>query len=171
MRQNLISWGYSCNERTLKLKELIRLIRHHKIKAIFTAKTDNTFIQFIRYVPIGIISSLADWVSLWLLYDKLNVHKYLSVAIAFLIGLLVNFVLSSTFVFTGNKKGNRRTADFSVYFITGFIGLVMTEVLMLLLDGALDIHYMAAKIITTVLVFGWNFGSKKIILSRKRDNR
>lgn len=160
----------TCTERKSNLKEFIRLIRHRKIKALFTAKTHNTFIQFFRYLFVGGLASVADWTALWILYDKLRIHEYLSIALAFLLGLLVNYYLSSKFVFTGIAKDKKHGTKFSVYLITGVIGLALTELLMLLLDGVLGVHYMVAKIITTVLVFGWNFGSKKIILYRKRDD-
>lgn len=155
---------------TLILKELIRLIRHRKIKALFLAKTHNTFIQFFRYLFVGGLASVVDWAVLWLLYGQLNIPQYISVALAFLCGLLVNYILSVHFVFVGIAKDQNHSTKFSVYFTTGVIGLILTELFMMLFENFLNIHYMIAKIITTALVFGWNFGSKKIILYRKRDD-
>lgn len=152
------------------MKELLRLIRHRKIKALFMAKTHNTFIQFFRYLFVGGIASVIDWGTLWLCYDIIGIQEYISIALAFLCGLFVNYILSIHFVFTGIAKGQNHSTKFSVYFTTGVIGLVLTELFMALFTKALSIHYMIAKIITTILVFGWNFGSKKIILYRKRDN-
>ncbi len=152
------------------MKELLRLIRHRKIKALFMAKTHNTFIQFFRYLFVGGIASVVDWVALWLFYSVIEIPEYISVALAFLCGLFVNYILSIHFVFTGIAKDQNHSTKFSVYFTTGVIGLVLTELFMLLYDGLLNVHYMTAKIITTLLVFGWNFGSKKIILYRKRDD-
>ena len=73
-------------------------------------------------------------------------------------------------MFTGIAKDKKHTTKFPVYFVTGVIGLVFTELFMLLFDGVFGMHYMLAKIITTAVVFIWNFGSKKIILYRKRDD-
>lgn len=152
------------------MHELIRLIKHGKIKALFMAKTHNTFIQFFRYLFVGGFASVVDWGALWLFYDILGIWEILSIALAFLCGLFVNYILSYHFVFTGIAKDKKHTSKFPVYFITGVIGLVFTELFMLLLDGVFGMHYMAAKIITTAIVFIWNFGSKKIILYRKRDD-
>ncbi len=159
------------------MHELIRLIKHRKIKALFMAKTHNTFIQFFRYLFVGGFASVVDWGVLWLLYDKLGAFsfigradEYISIAIAFLCGLFVNYILSMHFVFTGIAKNKTHTSKFPVYLITGVIGLLFTELFMLLFDGVFGIHYMVAKIITTAIVFLWNFGSKKIILYRKRDD-
>lgn len=152
------------------MKELIKLIRHRKIKALFMAKTHNTFIQFFRYLFVGGIASIVDWAALWLFYGVIGIEEYIAVALAFLCGLLVNYILSIHFVFVGIAKDQNHSTKFSVYFTTGVIGLTLTELFMLLFDGLLNMHYMVARIITTLLIFGWNFGSKKMILYRKRDD-
>ena len=152
------------------MHELIRLIKHRKIKALFMAKTHNTFIQFFRYLFVGGFASVVDWGALWLFYDILGIWEYIAIALAFLSGLFVNYILSNHFVFTGIAKDKKHTSKFPVYFVTGVIGLVFTELFMLLFDGVFGMHYMLAKIITTAVVFIWNFGSKKIILYRKRDD-
>lgn len=152
------------------MKEFFRLISHRKFKALFAAKTHNPYIQFFRYVFVGGFASVADWTALYVFYDLLDINEYVAIAISFLFGLFVNYILSKHFVFTDVDVQKRR-GQFSVYFITGVIGLLMTEALMLVFSRLLDIHYMPSKIITTVLVFFWNFGSKKIILSGKRDKK
>ena len=114
------------------MKELLRLIRHRKIKALFMAKTHNTFIQFFRYLFVGGIASVVDWGTLWLCYDIIGIQEYISIALAFLCGLFVNYILSIHFVFTGIAKGQNHSTKFSVYFTTGVIGLVLTELFMAL---------------------------------------
>ena len=153
------------------MRELIGLIKQRKFKALFMDSTCNTFVQFFRYIFVGGFATVVDWGALWLFYDVFGVYKYLSVAIAFLFGLFTNYILSNHFVFTENREAVSRSSEFMVYFVTGVIGLVFTELFMLLFDGALDIHYMVSKIITTAIVFVWNFGSKKLILERKCDKK
>ncbi len=152
------------------MHELIRLVKHGKIKALFMAKTHNTFIQFFRYLFVGGLSSVVDMSFLWFFYQKLGIFEYYSVAMAFLCGLFTNYILSSHFVFVGIAKDKKHHVKFPVYLCVGLIGLMLTELLMLLFDGVFGIHYMLAKILTTATVFVWNFGSKKIILYRKRDD-
>ena len=50
----------------------------------------------------------------------------------------------------------------------GIVGLGLTELLMWLLTGKAGIHYLVAKVITTVIVFVWNFSAKKLILFRSK---
>jgi putative flippase GtrA len=146
------------------MHELIQLIKQYNLKALFINKTDNPFIQFFRYVFVGGAATVVDWTFLWLFYDVIGIYKYLSVAFSFLLGLLTNFCLSDRFVFSNVPETRSSANKFSVYLITGLIGLGLTELFMLLFDGLLGLHYMIAKIITTAIVLAWNFFSKKIAL-------
>lgn len=152
------------------MHELIRLVKHGKIKALFMAKTHNTFIQFFRYIFVGSLASAVDLVTFWIFYQKLEFFEYTAVALSFLCGLIVNYVLSIFFVFVGIGKDHTHSIKFSVYFTVAVFGLAFTEGFMFLLDGVFELHYMLSKILTTIIVFLWNFGSKKLILYRKRDD-
>ena len=152
------------------MHELIRLIKQRKFKALFMEKNDDSFVQFFRYLFVGGLASVVDWTALWFFYDIVNIYKYVSIALAFACGLLVNYIFSSLFVFTDVETGSR-TSQFTIYLTTGLIGLGWTELFMLLFDEVLGIHYMVSKIITTAIVLLWNFGSKKILLYRKRGNK
>ncbi len=152
------------------MHNLLTLIKQRKFKALFVEETYDSFVQFFRYLFVGGLASVVDWTALWFFYDIINIHKYVSIALAFICGLLVNYIFSSLFVFT-KIENSSRTSQFSIYLTTGLMGLGWTELFMLLFDKALGIHYMVSKIITTAIVLLWNFGSKKILLYRKRDKK
>ena len=61
---------------------------------LLVGKTDSTVIQLIRYTIVGGGAFLLDISILYLLTDKVKVHYAISAALAFLVGLLVNYVLS-----------------------------------------------------------------------------
>ncbi len=146
------------------MRELIDLIKRGRFKALFLSDTQNAYIQFFRYVFVGGAATVVDWTFLWFFYDVVGIYKYLSVALSFLLGLLTNFLLSDRFVFSNVPEARSTANKFSVYLITGLIGLGLTELFMLLFDGLLGLHYMIAKIVTTAIVLAWNFFSKKIAL-------
>ena len=153
------------------MKEIFELIRERKFKALFYKPTDNTLLQFLRYLFAGGGATVADWSVLYILRSLLSVQLYVSVAIAFCFGLCINYVLSKLFVFNGVSKKAGRTAEISVYLVTGLIGLGFTEGLMFVFCDLLNIYYMPSKIVTTALVLAWNFGSKKFILYREREKK
>ena len=149
----------------------VKLIKEKKFKEIFYKPTQNTGLQFFRYLFAGGGASIADWATLFILYDIFNVELYIAVAVAFGIGLIVNFSLSNLFVFNGAVHHVSKTTEFAVYIFSGIFGLGFTEIFMYIFCDKFDLHYIISKIITTIIVLAWNFGSKKIILYRKKNNQ
>ena len=133
-----------------------------KLKQIFTEDSDNTVIQFIRYIFVGGAAFVADALSLWLI--SLFSHYLVAAAAAFIIGLIVNFTLSKLFVFTDNK--HNKVAEFITYGLIGLVGLGLTELLMYLFTEKAGLYFMLSKIITAGIVLVWNFAARKIILYR-----
>ena len=56
----------------------------------------------------------------------------------------------------------------AVFALIGLIGLGLTELLMWLFAGRAGLHYLPSKLLTTALVFIWNFAAKKLLLFRNR---
>lgn len=129
-------------------------------KKIFVEETNDTMIQFIRYVFVGGTAFVADAAALWLL--SLVMHYLIAAGTAFVVGLLVNYALSKLFVFIDNSI--KATVEFVVYAVIGIIGLGITELLMYLFTEKAGIYFMLSKIITAVIVLVWNFGARKVIL-------
>lgn len=149
------------------MKELFEYLLHLNLNGLFRTPTHNPYIQFFRYIFVGGLATVADWAVFYLL-DKLNPHwMYLSTAVAFIVGLGVNYILSISFVFPHGSSHNKLT-EFLVYLVTGIIGLGLTELLMFVFVDRMSLGHMTAKVIATAAVFAWNFGSKKILLYRKR---
>ena len=75
------------------MKELFDYIFKLEFKILFITKSNNTFIQFFRYIFVGGVSFLADGGSLFLI-TTIGVNYLISVIFAFVIGLAVNYGLS-----------------------------------------------------------------------------
>lgn len=133
---------------------------------LFKEKTDNTFIQFFRYCFVGGLAFLVDYGSLYLLSDKFGLHYLLSASIAFIAGLVVNYLISTYWVFSESKFQDKRK-EFAIFAIIGLIGLGLTEGLMWLFTDLAGLHYMLSKLITAALVLLWNFIARKLILFTK----
>lgn len=149
------------------MKELFHLLVAHDLNGLFKKETRNGFLQFFRYIFVGGIATVVDWGILFVL-DLLHPELiYLSVAVSFLAGLIVNYVLSKKFVFHAHTSGYHKFTELGVYVLTGLIGLGLTELIMYISVDLISMRHMFAKIIATALVLAWNFGSKKILLYRK----
>lgn len=136
------------------------------ISQLFKEPTDNLFIQFFRYCFVGGLAFLVDYGLLYLLSDKFGLHYLVSASIAFIAGLVVNYVISTYWVFSESKYQNKRK-EFAIFAIIGIIGLGLTEALMWLFTEPVGLHYMLSKLITAALVLLWNFLARKIILFTK----
>ena len=80
------------------MKELFDYIFKLDFKSLFITKSNNTFIQFFRYIFVGGVAFLADGGSLFLI-TTIGVNYLISAIFAFIIGLACNYGLSKLLVF------------------------------------------------------------------------
>ena len=144
------------------MKELFQYVIKLDFKKLFKTKTDNTFIQFFRYLFVGGIAAVVNIGMLFLLTDIFHLHYLISNIIAFTLGLIVNYILSKKFVFQEKTKISK-TGEFLIYAIIGVIGLGLDTLLIWLFTEIFALYYMLSKIISTLLVLIWNFGARKIL--------
>ena len=79
------------------------------IKKIFIGDTDDGIIQFIRYFIVGGIAAVVNIGLLFLLVDIFDINYILSNIIGFIFALLVNYGLSTMFVFTNDNPPTNNT--------------------------------------------------------------
>ena len=149
------------------MAELLKRLKTLNIDVIFHEKTDDFFVQLFRYVFVGGIAFLVDWGSMVGMVT-LGMNKYIAVAIAFILGLITNFILSKIFVFQEASERTNAMGEFIVYAIIGVIGLALTEGLMVLMLEVIGIYYMIAKVIAAIIVLLWNFIARKVLLYTNR---
>ncbi len=133
------------------------------IRKLFIDYSDNVSVQFVRYTFVGGTAFIIDFSSLYILTDIVSLHYLLSAAIAFLIGLIMNYVISITWVFSKGILDNK-VLEFGIFAFIGIAGLVFNELFMWLFTEHGHLHYLMSKIISTIFVFLSNFFSRKFIL-------
>ena len=146
------------------MKEFFDLLKKGNFKAIFTEPTNNGFLQFFRYLFVGGVATVVDWGTLFLLTECANIYFLISTSIAFLAGLVTNFVLSKQLVFKANEARVSPVMEFLSYAIIGVIGLGITELIMILFTNYLALHYMLSKVIATVVVLFWNYTARRFAI-------
>lgn len=137
------------------------------IQHLLTSKTDNTLIQLFRYFFVGGFAFIVDYGSLFILTDHCGVKYLISAAIAFLLGLLINYLISILWVFNKGTVTNR-WVEFLIFAFIGLIGLGLNEAIMYIGSDMLGLHYMISKLCSTGIVFFWNFFARKIILYKQK---
>lgn len=122
-------------------------------------------IEFFRY---GLISALALAVDfgLLLLLRQLEVGLVWAAGFAFLAGLLLVYGLSVRWVFARRRLVDHR-AEFLIFASVGLAGLLITEALLHWLSLQLSLG--TAKLLTSGVVFLFNFSLRKLLLFTRKN--
>ncbi len=131
------------------------------LKKVFIKKTDSNLIQLVRYCFVGGIAAVVNIGMLYVFTDMLHIYYIISNVMSFILGLIVNYVLSKKFVFQDSKE-IKKSKEFIVYGIIGVLGLIIDTILVALFTSKIHFYYLISKIISTILVFIWNFVARKV---------
>ena len=96
------------------LKKFFELLKKGDLKGLLLEPTEDSFLQFFRYIFVGGASFIVDWVLLQVI-EAMGVYHLIAGIFSFIAGLCVNFVLSKLLVFSKNpiKKKRQKNLRFS----------------------------------------------------------
>jgi putative flippase GtrA len=123
------------------------------------------FHEFVRYFFASAVALLADIGALTLFTEVLGMPYLFAGALAFLIGLILIYVLSTHWVFSARRLGDP-WAEFGLFSLIGIVGLGINELILWTLTGGLGLYVLYSKVVSVVFVFTWNFFARKYILFR-----
>ena len=140
-------------------------------QALFRSGTGNSMVQLFRYSLVGGSTFLVDFVLLFVL-TRLGVPTVPAAGTAFAVGVTCNFLLTKFFAFKSVDPRVGGAGEVAIFAFISAVGLVLTMVFMHLFTDVLGLYVMAAKLVSAVLVFTWNFLGRKLILypGKKRHN-
>lgn len=130
--------------------------------------TDNSIrSEFAKYILVGGLAFVADFIALAVLVDGLGVHYLPATFLAFLLGVWVNYQLSVRWVFSF-RAVNHRGAEFTIFLFVGVITLAASLGLMALLVGGAGLHYLLAKCVAAAFTLIANFAGRRLLLFTNR---
>ena len=143
-----------------------------------TEKKKNRAAEIIRFALTGGICFAVELAVLILLKGRLGIDTLIATPAAFLVSVILNYLLCVVWVFRGVK--NRGTGAKAGFLITSLIGLGLNELLMFLFRvtlgedtviltlGTHPINmYVLNKCLATLIVMIWNYFSTRAVLYRK----
>lgn len=139
-----------------------------RLNILLKSRTDNFFVQFVRYTFVGGAAFAIDFGMLFLLTEYLGVYYLVSAAISFLLGLMVNYLLSVKWVFYKHTFTNP-ALEFLLFAVIGVIGLFINEFFLWVFTQKFMLYYLLSKIITAIIVYLWNFLARKALLFSKES--
>lgn len=157
------------------LQEVMDILRTRKFAKLFVGDTENTFIQFFRYLFVGGLATVVDWGVSYLLFRFVFNENYAIAAnsISFVAGLAVNYLISTFWIFK-NSAVESKLKEFLGFAAIGLVGLFMTMgitwLFELWLSDKTSAFQILAKIVSTAAAFFWNFFARKILLFTKKEN-
>jgi dolichyl-phosphate beta-glucosyltransferase len=117
------------------------------------------FAVFIKYAAVGITGTALDVGSLYVFVDLLRIPVLVAAAISFTLAVVNNFILNKFWTFRSSSRSVRK--QFIKFFAVSVVGLALTELCMAVFVFLLGIWYIAAKLMTSVIVLTWNFLANK----------
>ncbi|MCB5953237.1 GtrA family protein [Enterococcus sp. BWT-B8] len=121
--------------------------------------------KIIGFGIVGIIATVIDFASLFILRSVLGVDVYIAATIAFILALIFNYVASMKYVFVA-KEGLSVQKQVVIFFVTAVIGWMINQAMMYVGIEWLGIYYMLAKFLATTVTMIFNFVSRHILLER-----
>ena len=122
---------------------------------------EKTAKQFILYLFVGGVATIAEWVVFYLLDSKFSMHYVPAVTLAFILSTFVNWICGKIILFHEKKN---LWKELTQIYVTSIAGLLMNLLIMWIAFDNLHINKMLSKIIATGIVFFWNFFIRKLVI-------
>lgn len=148
-------------DKTTKFVESILKLLHLKLNE----KTVNLLVQIFKFVIVGGIATIIDWIIYYLFYKILNFNPLVANIFSFSVSVIYNYVASVKWVFIVNKSKTKKKM-FIEFMIFSIIGFILTELLLWLFIDLINMNEMISKIVATIIVMIFNFITRKIFLEK-----
>ena len=136
-----------------------------KIKDFIIKKTNNSYLQFIKYFFASGIALFADISILYILTEYAHLYYIISATASFLAGIAITYICSKLYIFTKTSIKNK-TTEFVIFLAIGIIGLILNNIFLYVFTEYLSLHYMLSKCLVILITYLWNyFARKKFIFS------
>ncbi len=123
--------------------------------------------QFLCFSGVGIIGTLAHYLTLIGLVEVVSAKAVLGSAMGFIVGALVNYFLNYYITFKSTKSHHEAIIKF---FTVAVIGLILNTLIMVLATEVFALYYLLAQFIATGLVLLWNFTGNRIWTFWEKEN-
>ena len=121
--------------------------------------------QIIKFGIVGIIATFVDMGVLVVLKELLHIDVLVSAAISFSVSVLVNYILSMTFVFKSKNKDKLR--EIIIFVLLSVGGLFINQLILWIGVNFTPVYYLIVKMFALVIVPVYNFITRKIFLESK----
>ena len=126
--------------------------------------------QFFSYFGVGGVSALVEWTVFSALEYLFDLPYLLATVMAFLVSTSTNWFLGRKYTFKDSGYKGKKITEIVLVFLVSAIGLIFNLALMYMFVSVLkmdtNLLKSVAKILSTGIVFIWNFLSRKLWIYR-----
>ena len=126
--------------------------------------TRATFARVVRFAAVGAVGTVAHYALLIALVSGLGTSPLVGASAGFVLGALVNYMLSRWWVFQSGRSHGEALPRF---FLVALTGLAWTAGLMFLFTEWLGIHYLLAQLIVTAMLLLWHYAGNALWTFRR----
>lgn len=126
-------------------------------------KYKNLLIQIFKFVIVGFIATIIDFIFLYIFKDLVGFSLLISNTLSFVISVVYNYIASIIFVFNVAKNKNGKKI-FIKFIIFSIIGLGISNFLLKIFVTTFNVYYLIAKVLATIVVMVFNFVTRKKFL-------
>lgn len=126
-------------------------------------KTNSVTVQLFRHTISGVVAFSMDFTLLCFLKEIIGWNYQIATICGYSIGILITYLFSTKWIFH-NRKFKNKSVELLLFITLNLIGLAINSLFMWLFTSVGGIYYLYSKILTTGIVYFWNFFSKKITL-------
>jgi len=110
---------------------------------------------FLNYIWIGGLATVVDTGALVFFRVELGLYVWLSAGLAYLCGMVTNFLLNKYLNFASESRSFGKQAR--TFFIVALIGLAMKAGLMELFVHVVNLRLLVAQVVAVGIVMIWSF--------------
>ena len=133
-----------------------------------TEKPDNnkklSFRRIVLYSVSGVVATAVEWILFYVLNNICGLHYEIATVCAMLCSTLAGWAVGRALIF---KATGHPFKEIGLIYITSIIGILGNMLLMWILTGVLSVSPMPSKMISTVIVFFWNYLSREFFIYRR----
>jgi putative flippase GtrA len=115
-------------------------------------------LQFVTFFGVGVAATVADWGSFFLLTTYGGASSVSGALMSYCLGGIVSYLLNRRHTFETDRSHMQAGWRFASVMAVGF---TLTGLFMYVLAERMGLNEMLARVITTGIVFFWNFVAHK----------
>lgn len=127
------------------------------------------YLIILRYIVSGSTAFAVNFVFLYIFTEVFGIWYLSSAILSFTFSLIVSFLLQKIWTFQ-NKDMEKADRQLSFYLVITIVNLAVNTILMYWFVGKMEIHYLLAQIITSIIISLYSFLIYKHFVFKVRPN-